>query len=71
MDEKKMWSIHTMEYSTVMKINKVQLQAMWMNLTKIELRGKKDMKEHIHYDSICIKLLISKTKLYCVEKHKS
>ena len=55
----------------VMKINKVQLQAMSMTLTKIELRGKKDMKEHIHYDSICIKLLITKTKLYCVEKHKS
>lgn len=51
--------------------NKVQLQARWMNLTNIGLRGKKDMKEHIHYDSICIKLLISKTKLYCVEKHKS
>lgn len=52
MDKSTMGSLHTKEYSTAMRMNKLQYMHQYeLNLTNVDKMGS-DTKEYILYDSI-------------------
>lgn len=62
---KQMWYIHTMEYYSAMKTNKLLMHTTtWMHMTIIMLSKSIQIKECIKYDSMYMKL---ECKMICID----